>query len=157
VQGTAETKQNLVTSIFLEPDVLEAHVQKLEAKYQLAQELETRCEEYLTEDADIVLVGFGIVSRVLRSTVDQLRAQGVRAGLFRPITLWPFPARELRATAQHVKSVMVVELSTGMMLEDVKLTLDGAVPVEFYGRAGGNVPMAEVITAQVFARMSALV
>ena len=157
VKGTAETKKNLVTSILLEPDVLEAHVQKLEAKYQLAQELETRCENYLTEDADVLLVGFGIVSRVLRSTVDQLRAQGVKAGLFRPITLWPFPARELRETAKHVKSVMVVELSTGMMLEDVKLTLNGSVPVEFYGRAGGNVPMAEEITAQVFARMAALV
>jgi 2-oxoisovalerate ferredoxin oxidoreductase alpha subunit len=157
VQGTVETKKNLITSIFLEPDVLEAHVQKLESKYQLAQELETRCENYLTEDADVLLVGFGIVSRVLRSTVDQLRAQGLKAGLFRPITLWPFPARELRATAEHVKSVMVVELNTGMMLEDVKLTLNGKLPVEFYGRAGGNVPMAEEITAQVFSRMSALV
>ena len=157
VQGTAETKKNLISSIFLEPDVLEAHVQKLESKYQLAQELETRCEHYLTEDADVLLVGFGIVSRVLRSTVDQLRAQGLKAGLFRPITLWPFPARELRETAGHVKSVMVVELNTGMMVEDVKLTLNGSVPVEFYGRAGGNVPMAEEITAQVFSRMSALV
>ena len=155
--GTAETKKNLITSIFLEPDVLEAHVNKLEAKYQLAQELETRCEEYLTEDADVLLVGFGIVSRVLRSTVDQLRAQGLKAGLFRPITLWPFPSRELRKAVQHVKSVMVVELNTGMMLEDVKLALNGTVPVEFYGRTGGNVPAAEEITAQVFARMSALV
>ena len=83
--------------------------------------------------------------------------KGLKAGLFRPITLWPFPARELRETAKHVKSVMVVELNTGMMLEDVKLTLNGTLPVEFYGRAGGNVPMAEEITAQVFARMSALV
>src|SRR5271165_2479111 len=126
VLGTAESKKNLVTSIFLEPDVLEAHVQKLESKYQLAQELETRCEHYLTEDADVLLVGFGIVSRVLRSAVDQLRAQGLKAGLFRPITLWPFPSRELRATAERVKSVMVVELNTGMMLEDVKLTLNAA-------------------------------
>ena len=77
VKGTAETRKNLITSIFLETDVLEAHVNKLEAKYQLAQELETRCDEYLTEDADVLLVGFGIVSRVLRSTVDQLRAQGL--------------------------------------------------------------------------------
>ena len=128
-----------------------------ELSYQLAQELETRCEEYLTEDADVLLVGFGIVSRVLRSTVDQLRAQGLKAGLFRPITLWPYPSRELCQAAQQVKSVMVVELNTGMMVEDVKLALDGKVPVEFYGRAGGNVPAAEEITAQVFSRMSALV
>lgn len=157
VKGTAETRQNLVSSIYLEPDDLEAHVRKLEAKYQLAQELETRSENYLADDADILLVGFGIVSRVLRSTVDQLRAQGVKAGLFRPISLWPFPSRELRETAKKVKSVMVVELSTGMMLEDVKLALNGSVPVEFYGRAGGNVPMAEEITAEVFARLAALV
>jgi len=156
VKGTAQTRKNLVTSIFLEPDVLEAHVQKLETKYQLAQELETRCEHYLTEDAEVLLVGFGVVSRVLRTTVDQLRAQGWKAGLFRPITLWPFPSRELRETAKQDKSVMVVELNTGMMLEDVKLALNGAVPVEFYGRAGGNVPMAEEITAQVFSRLSAL-
>jgi 2-oxoisovalerate ferredoxin oxidoreductase alpha subunit len=157
VKGTAESKKNVVTSIFLESDVLEAHVNKLEAKYMLAQELETRCEEYLTEDADVLLVGFGIVSRVLRSTVDQLRAQGLKAGLFRPITLWPYPSRELCKTAEHVKSVMVVELNTGMMVQDVKLALNGTVPVEFYGRAGGNVPSAEEITAQVFSRMSALV
>lgn len=157
VKGTPETKNNLVTSIQLEPDALEAQIRKLEAKYQLAQELETRCETYFAEDADVLLVGHGIVSRILRSTVDQLRAQGVKAGLFRPITLWPFPARELRVTAEHVKSLMVVELSTGMMLEDVKLTLNGARPVEFYGRAGGNVPTAEEITAQVSARIAALI
>jgi 2-oxoisovalerate ferredoxin oxidoreductase alpha subunit len=157
VKGTKETQKNVVTSIFLEPDDLEAHVRKLESKYQLAQELETRAENYLTEDADILLIGFGIVSRVLRSTVDQLRAQGVKAGLFRPITLWPFPSRELRATAKTVRSAMVVELSTGMMLEDVKLSLNGTLPIEFYGRAGGNVPTVEEITAQVFARIATLV
>ncbi len=157
IKGTPETQKNLISSIYLEPDELEAHVRKLEAKYQLAQELESRSENYLTEDAEILLVGFGIVSRVLRSAVDQLRAQGVKAGLFRPVTLWPYPARELRETAKSVKSVMVVELNTGMMVEDVKLSLNGALPVEFYGRAGGNVPMVEEITAQVFARMAALV
>ena len=157
VTGTAESKKNVISSIYLEPDALEDHVRKLEAKYALAQELETRSERYLTEDADVVLIGFGIVSRVLRSTVDQLRVQGVKAGLFRPITLWPFPTRDLRETAKTVKTVMVVELSTGMMLEDVKLALDGTVPVEFYGRSGGNVPMAEEITARVFACMAALV
>src|SRR5215472_3709755 len=155
VKGTPETKKNLVSSIVLEPDALEKHVRHLESKYQLAQELESRYENYLTEDAEILLVGFGIVARVLRSAVDQLRAQGVKAGLFRPITLWPFPSRELCETAKHVKQVLAVELSTGMMVEDVKLALNGAVPVEYYGRVGGNVPMAEEITAQVFARMAA--
>ncbi len=157
VKGNHETRKNVVSSIFLEPDDLEAHIRKLEAKYALAQELESRSENYLTEDADMLLVGFGIVSRILRSTVDQLRAQGVKAGLFRPITLWPFPSRELRETAQHVKSVMAVELSTGMMVDDVKLALNGSVPVEFYGRAGGNVPTPEEISAQVTSHMAAAV
>jgi len=155
VMGTPETRRNLISSIVLEPDALEEHVRKLEAKYQLAQELESRHENYMTEDAEFLLVGFGIVARVLRSAVDQLRAQGLKAGLFRPITLWPFPSRELRHTAKQVKSVLAVELSTGMMVEDVKLALNGEVPVEYYGRCGGNVPMAEEITAQVFARVAA--
>ncbi len=109
----------------------------------------------MTEDAEILLVGFGIVARVLRSSVDQLRAQGMKAGLFRPVTLWPFPSRELCETAKHVKSVLAVELSTGMMVEDVRLALNGEVPVEYYGRCGGNVPTVEEITAQVFARVAA--
>ena len=155
VKGTAETRQNMISSIVLEPDALEAHVRKLESKYMLAQELESRFENYLTEDADVLLVGFGIVSRVLRTAVDQLRAQGMKAGLFRPITLWPFPSRELCETAMHVKQVLAVELSTGMMVEDVKLALNGSVPVEYYGRVGGNVPNPDEITAQVFARMAA--
>ena len=89
--------------------MLEAHIRKLESKYALAQELESRSENYLTDDAGFLLIGFGIVSRVLRSTVDQLRAQGIKVGLFRPITLWPFPSRELRETTKHVKSVMAGE------------------------------------------------
>jgi pyruvate/2-oxoacid:ferredoxin oxidoreductase alpha subunit len=157
VKGTPETQKNLISSIYLEPDDLEAHIRKLEAKYALAQELESRSENYLSHDADILLVGFGIVSRILRSTVDHLRAQGVKAGLFRPITLWPYPSRELRETAQHAKSVMVVELNTGMMVDDVKLALNGTIPVDFYGRAGGNVPTPEEITAQLTSHMAALV
>ncbi len=157
VKGTPETKKNLISSIFLEPDALEAHIHKLEAKYALAQELESRSENYRTEDAEILLVGYGIVSRILRSSVDQLRAQGIKAGLFRPVTLWPFPSRELRETAELAKTVMAVELSTGMMVEDVKLALNGSVPVEFYGRAGGNVPSVEEIAAQVTSHMATLV
>jgi len=157
VNGRLETKKNLISSIYLEPDDLEAHIRKLEAKYALAQELESRSENYLTGGADILLVGFGIVSRVLRSAVDQLRAQGVNAGLFRPITLWPFPRRELREAAQHVKSVMVVELNTGMMVDDVKLALNDSIPVNFYGRVGGNVPTPEEIAAQVTLRVAMMV
>ena len=145
VKGTAGTRKNLITSIFLAPDELEAHVRKLERKYEMAAARERRWETYRTDDAELLLVGYGIVSRVLRSVVDLARARGVRAGLFRPISLWPFPAPELRETARRAGSVLVVELSTGQLTEEVRLTLNGEVPVEHFSRVGGNVPLAEEI------------
>lgn len=154
VQGTPETRANLITSIQLEPDVLEAHVRKLEAKYRQAAEVESRYELYCAQDAEVLLVGYGIVSRVLRSTVDQARAQGLRAGLFRPITLWPFPSKALVETARHCQMILVVEMSTGQMVEDVRLAADGRVPVEFYSRVGGNVPLAEEILGQLLERVA---
>ena len=153
VRGTRETRKNLITSIFLEADELEAHIRKLEAKYAKAQELETRHELYMADDAEVLLVGYGIVSRVLRSTVEQARAQGMRVGLFRPITLWPFPTKTLADVAARCKKVLVVEMSTGQMVEDVRLAINGKVPVEFYGRVGGNVPGVEEVHAELLARM----
>jgi len=154
VKGTPETRANLISSIFLEPDQLEEHQRELEAKYIRGQ-VEARHEVYETEDAEVLLVGYGIVSRVLRSAVQGLRKDGLNAGLFRPITLWPFPAQALREAAAKVQKVIVVELSNGQMVEDVRLTLDGKVPVEFYGRVGGNVPSVEELQAQVMERVVA--
>jgi len=153
VQGTAETRKNLVTSIFLEPDDLERHQRQMEAKYSRVQELEVRHELYEAEDAEVLVVGYGIVSRVLRSTVDEARREGLRVGLFRPVTLWPFPAKALRQAAASAEKVLVVELSNGQMVEDVRLALNGAVPVEFCGRGGGNVPAAEEVYAQITAHL----
>jgi pyruvate/2-oxoacid:ferredoxin oxidoreductase alpha subunit len=155
VQGTPETRKNLVSSIFLEPDDLEAHQRKLEAKYRRAQQDEPRWEVYDTEDADILMVGYGITSRILRSAVELARSQGQRVGLFRPITLWPFPSAALVKAAANVRQVLVVELSNGQMLEDVRLALNGRVPVEFYGRTGGNVPSVEEIHGDVLGHLSA--
>jgi len=149
VKGTAETRKNLISSIYLEPDELEEHQRRMEAKYIRARQTETRCEEYRTEDADLILVGFGIVSRVLRSAVDEARKQGIKAGLFRPITLWPFPAKQLETAALRADKVLVVELSNGQMLEDVRLSLNGQRPIEFYGRVGGNVPVVEELLAKI--------
>jgi len=149
VQGTADTRKNLISSIYLEPDELEEHQRKMEAKYIRAQQAETRCEEYRTEDATLILVGFGIVSRVLRSAVDEARKRGIKAGLFRPITLWPFPSKQLEAAALRAEKVLVVELSNGQMLEDVRLALNGQRPVEFYGRVGGNVPAVEELLTKI--------
>jgi 2-oxoisovalerate ferredoxin oxidoreductase alpha subunit len=156
VQGTAETRTNLVSSIYLEPDDLEAHQRRLEAKYKKAQTCEACHENFLTDDAEILLVGYGITSRILRSAVEEARREGLRAGLFRPISLWPFPAEALAAAAAHVQKVFVLELSNGQMVEDVKLTLNGKVPVEFYGRTGGNVPSVEEVYGEVVARAAAL-
>jgi 2-oxoisovalerate ferredoxin oxidoreductase alpha subunit len=157
VKGTAETRKNLINSIYLEPDELEEHQRRMEAKYIRAQQTETRCEQYRAEDADLILVGFGIVSRVLRSAVDEARKQGIKAGLFRPITLWPFPAKQLEAAALRAGKVLVVELSNGQMVEDVRLALNGQRPVEFYGRVGGNVPVVEELMAKIEERMPASV
>jgi 2-oxoisovalerate ferredoxin oxidoreductase alpha subunit len=156
VKGTAETRKNLVSSIYLEPDELEEHIRRMEAKYRRAQEEEPRHEAYQAEDADVLLVGFGIVSRVLRSVVETMRREGMRVGLFRPITLWPFPSKALAEAAKQVEKVFVVELSTGQMVEDVRLALEGRTPVEFYGRAGGNVPSVEEIRARLVERPAPL-
>jgi pyruvate/2-oxoacid:ferredoxin oxidoreductase alpha subunit len=157
VKGTPETRANLVSSIYLEPDKLEAHQRRMEAKYIRAQQAEPRSESCYTDDAEILLVGYGIVSRVLLSTVKALRMEGVKAGLFRPITLWPYPSKALLEAAAKVQKVLVVELSNGQMVEDVHLALNGKVPVEFYGRVGGNVPSVRELQEQVLSRMGVAV
>jgi 2-oxoisovalerate ferredoxin oxidoreductase alpha subunit len=155
VKGTPETRNNLISSIYLETNELEEHQREMEAKYIRAQNAEARFELYRAEDAEILLVGYGIVSRVLRSTVEQARRQGLKVGLFRPISLWPYPSRALARSAKKVEKVLVVELSNGQMVEDVRLALNGGVPVEFYGRVGGNVPSVEEIYEQVTEHMTA--
>ena len=157
VKGTAETRPNMISSIFLEPDDLEEHQRRMEAKYIRAQQLEVRWEEYLTDDADLIVAGYGIVSRVLRSAVDEARRLGMKVGLFRPITLWPFPSAALAAAVQIADKVLVVELSNGQMVEDVRLALNGQRPVEFYGRVGGNVPSVEELLAKIEEQVPAAV
>lgn len=153
VKGTAETQKNLISSIFLEPDELETHQRNMEAKYKRAQQ-EARQELYQAEDAEVLLVGYGIVSRVLRSAVEEARSAGLRAGLFRPITLFPFPGNALVEAASRVQRVLVVELSNGQMVEDVRLAINGKVPVDFYGRVGGNVPSVDEIHTQLMRMVS---
>ncbi len=153
VTGTAETRKNLISSIFLEPDQLEAHVRHLESKYQEAARREARFELYQAEDPEVLLVGYGITSRVLRSVVDMARKEGIRAGLFRPISLWPFPAEALRHASRRAQMVLVVEMSVGQMVEDVRLSLEGRVDVEFFGRTGGNVPQADEVCQKLYELM----
>jgi 2-oxoisovalerate ferredoxin oxidoreductase alpha subunit len=148
----AKRRDNLVSSIFLEPDELEKHIHHLFGKYAQAEEKEVRFEEYRLEDAEHVVIGYGIVSRLLKSAVDQARSQGAKVGLLRPITLWPFPTGRIRALAETVEDFLVAELSMGQMVEDVRLAVEGRCPVRFYGRVGGNVPSADELLQQILLR-----
>jgi len=143
VAGTAESRGNLINSLHLDCDELEAHVRHLEAKYLLAEQNEVRAEEWQTEDAEIVLVGYGIVARILKAVAAEARKGGLNVGVLRPVTLYPFPKTHLQRLAERVRVFVVVELSTGQMVEDVRLALNGARPVEFMSRVGGNVPSTE--------------
>jgi pyruvate/2-oxoacid:ferredoxin oxidoreductase alpha subunit len=145
VTGTTATRPNLITSIYLEPDLMEKHIRKLEAKYREAERCEARAEFWRTDDAEIVLVGYGIVGRVLKAVVELARAQGIRAGMLRPITLYPFPTAQIRELARTARTFTVVEMSTGQLVDDVRLALGGSRPVEFYSRVGGNIPEAEEV------------
>lgn len=140
VLGTKETRGNLVNSLYLDFDEMEAHQQKLEAKYRLAEEQEMRAEEVGCEDAEIVLVGYGILGRILKAVAVEARRQGLKVGVLRPITLFPFPKRNLARLAETAKLFAVVEMSNGQMVDDVRLALNGRRPVEFYSRVGGHVP-----------------
>ena len=148
VDGTAETSGNLVSSIVLEPEELEAHNLKLEAKYQDIMANEVMFEEYKTEDADLIVVAYGVVSRIVYSTVDEARAKGLKVGLLRPITLWPFPTEAIANLTGTASMFLAVELSTGQMVEDVRLAVNGKTPVHFYGRCGGMVPGSKELVAE---------
>jgi pyruvate/2-oxoacid:ferredoxin oxidoreductase alpha subunit len=149
VRGNAETRNNLITSIYISSEELEQHVLHLERKYLKANVGREMYELYRTEDADLVVIGYGIVSRLLKAAVDQARDRGLKVGLFRPITLWPFPSRELAVLSQWVETFLTVELSNGQMVEDVRLAVDGARPVRFYSRVGGMVPTTEELLRQI--------
>jgi 2-oxoisovalerate ferredoxin oxidoreductase alpha subunit len=145
VQGTAETRGNLITSLFMDFDDLEAHVKHLEQKYRCAEHLEARAEEWNAENADIVLVGYGIVGRILKAVTAEARSEGLNVGVLRPVTLYPFPTQSFKRLAERAHVFVVVEMSNGQLVEDVRLALDGSRPVEFFNRMGGNVPSHEEV------------
>jgi 2-oxoisovalerate ferredoxin oxidoreductase alpha subunit len=149
VTGGKETKANLISSIYLSPEELEEHVTHLKKKYDEAEEKEVRFEEYKLDGAKIVTIGYGIVSRILQTAVDAARAAGFPVGLLRPITLWPFPTKRIRELAEKVDSFFVCELSTGQMVDDVRLAVEGKRPVHLYTRYGGSVPTAEELLEKI--------
>ena len=141
--GKVNRPRNIITSLALEPEVMEATNNRLQAKYKLIEENEVRYEEYMLDDADYVFVAFGSSARICKHAVEIARAEGIKVVVLRPITLFPFPTKKIQELAQRVKGFMSVEMSAGQMVEDVRLAVNGSRPVGFYGRQGGIVPSAE--------------
>ncbi|HLA24097.1 MAG TPA: 3-methyl-2-oxobutanoate dehydrogenase subunit VorB [bacterium] len=146
--GAAEGPVRLINSIYLEPDALEAHNLRLQEKYRRMR-AEVRVEAYKMDDAEIAVAAYGIAARVARSAVDRARAKGLRAGLLRPISVYPFPTEAFADAADRVRVFLTVELSAGEMVEDVRLAVEGRVPVRFYGRMGGAVPTPPELLGQI--------
>ncbi len=149
--GAKGRSKNIITSIYLVPEVEEEYNRKLQAKLALIRENEVRYAEYEIEDAEYLVVGFGTSGRVAQTAVKQARAEGLRAGLFRPISLFPFPEKRLAELAKQARSLLVVEMNAGQMVEDVRLAVSGqgpggsTPPVKFYGRMGGVVPLPDEV------------
>jgi 2-oxoglutarate ferredoxin oxidoreductase subunit alpha len=143
--GAAGREARIIKSIDLDPEVLERRNLDLQHKYREIARHETRWEGWQLDDADLVIVAYGTAARVARSAIARARESGIRVGLFRPITLWPFPTHELARLSRHVGGMLTVELSSGQMVEDVRLAVEGRCPVAFHGRMGGMVPTPDEV------------
>lgn len=140
--------RNYITSLHIQPEKLEKHNEKLVAKYEEVKKNEVRFEEIEANDAEYLLVAYGLSARVCHKAVNILRDKGIKAGMLRPITLFPFPEKRLNELADKIKLMLTVELNAGQMVEDVRLAVNGKVPVEFYGRLGGMIPDPEEIVSK---------
>ncbi len=143
--GCKGRKPRIIKSLLLEEGALEAFNNKLQARYKIIKEKETRYEALNTSDAEIILIGYGSIARILKSAVLKLRKKGIKAGLLRPVTLWPFPGKILAELSKKTKKFFVAEMSAGQMVEDVELAVCGKAKVEFYGRPGGGIPNEDEI------------
>ena len=144
-----QREHNIINSLYLDPALLEQVVKERFQRYAQIQETEQRCEAYRTEDADIVLVAYGASSRICRSAVNSARELGLKVGLLRPITLWPFPSKAIGELADHAKAFLTVEMSMGQMVDDVRLAVNGKKPVYFFGRTGGIIPSPAEVLEQI--------
>jgi len=149
VYADAESKDNLISSIFLDPEELEQHNQHLQDKYAEIEKNEVRYESFMLDDAKYVLIGYGIVSRILKTAVEKLRGEKIPIGLLRPKTLFPFPSDKIAELVPQVDKFLVVELSNGQMIQDVKLATQCQKPILFYNRMGGVVPSTDEIVNKV--------
>ena len=137
---TKDRRPNIMTSLELKSEVMEVHNLHLQEKYRKIRETEVRYDTWQCDDADYVIVAFGSAARLAQKAIDMARDCGIKAGLFRPITLWPFPTEQIAAVAQGRKGILVVEINAGQMVEDVRLAVNGSTPVGHFGRLGGIVP-----------------
>ncbi len=148
--GTAMKREhNVITSIYIDPEVLEAHNNKLQAKYKKIIKNETRVEECNTENADIIVTAYGTVARIIKNVIKEAANAKIKVGLIRPISLWPFPDEAFIRNAEHTKAFLSVELSAGQMVEDVRLAVNGRKPVYFYGRTGGMIPTEKEVLDKI--------
>ena len=145
IRGAAGRDKRIITSLFLKEEDLEALNLRLQAKLRVIEEHERRWEEVQTADAEYLLAAYGTVGRTCQTVVREARHDGIKVGLFRPISLWPFPGPQLRELAQQMRGILVAEMSAGQMLEDVRLAVEGCCPVEFFGRMGGVMPLPDEI------------
>lgn len=137
---TKDRRPNIMTSLELKPEVMESHNIHLQEKYRKIRENEVRYETWKCDDAEYMIVAFGSAARIAQKAIDMARSEGIRIGLFRPITLWPFPTNEIAAMGKGKKGILVVEINAGQMVQDVRLAVNGEEPVEQFGRLGGIVP-----------------
>jgi 2-oxoglutarate ferredoxin oxidoreductase subunit alpha len=151
ITGAGKGPSRFLRSLLLDVYALEDHNWKLHRKYEKIARKEVRFEEFRTSDAEYVVVAYGTAARIARGAVQRLRQSNIRVGLFRPITLWPFPSEPLRRLSKFIKKVFVFEMSMGQMVEDVRLALEGKVDVDFYGRPGGVV-ITPVELARIISR-----
>ncbi|MCH5192482.1 MAG: 3-methyl-2-oxobutanoate dehydrogenase subunit VorB [Oscillospiraceae bacterium] len=142
-------EHNIVNSLYLQPDVLEKSVQDRFKRYDEIKANHAEAEMYLTDDAEIVVTAYGATARVAKSAVNMAREQGIKAGLIRPITLWPFPVKQMNEGTKNAKAVLCVEMSMGQMIDDVKLAINCSKPVEFFGRTGGVIPKPSEVLEEI--------
>ncbi len=147
--GAKGREQNIVRSLWLGEGVLEKHNNKLKAKYEQIEKNEVLCEQYEVDDAEIIVVAYGVAARIVRGAVTKAREEGIKVGWIRPITLWPFPTEQISKAADEFRIFLTVEMSTGQMVEDVKLAIAGKAPVVFYGRPGGGVPTVDELLDKI--------
>jgi len=148
---TPDREHNIITSLNLDALKHERHNIRLQAKYRRMAEEETRCETFLCDDAEYIVVAYGASARISRKAVELAREKGIKAGLFRPITLFPFPSEKLKATAKKAKVLLSVEMNAGQMIEDVRLAVDCRIPVKHFGRYGGVIHAPEEILKAIIA------